>query len=45
MFANKKILSTPVKNRVNCFPTYCSNNLKRFDFTKVPSSYKDTSVA
>ena len=44
-FANKKILSTPVKNKVNCFPTYCSKNLKRFDFTVLPSSYKDTSVA
>ena len=48
-FASKKIKSTEVKNRVNCqlnyFPTYCSNNLKRFDFTKVPISYKDTSVA
>jgi len=48
-FASKKIKSTQVKNRVNCqlnqFPTYCTNNLQRFDFTVVPSSYKDTSVA
>ena len=43
-FASKKIISTQVQNRVNCFPTYCGNNLKRFDFTVVPSSYKDTSV-
>jgi len=47
-FASKKIKSTEVKNRVNnqlnYFPSYCSNNLKRFDFTVVPSSYKDTSV-
>jgi hypothetical protein len=48
-FANKKVVSTEVKTRVNCqlnqFPTYCSKNLKRFDFTVLPSSYKDTSIA
>ena len=48
-FASKKITSTQVKNRVNCqleqFPTYCSNNLNRFPFTVVPSSYKDTSTS
>jgi len=48
-FANKKIKSTGVNKRVNCvinqFPTYCANNLQRFDFTVLPSSYKDTSVA
>ena len=47
-FASKKIKSTLVKERVNCqidkFPTYCANNLQRFNFTVVPSSYKDTSV-
>jgi len=47
-FASKKIKSTEVKNRVNCqldqFPTYCANNLQRFDFTVLPTNYKDTSV-
>ena len=47
-FASKKIKSTQVKNRVNCqldqFPTYCANNLQRFDFTVLPTNYKDTSV-
>ena len=54
-FASKKIKSTQVKERVNCqidhfdcdkpqIPSYYKSNLQRFDFTVVPSSYKDTSV-
>ena len=55
-FASKKIKSTQVKERVNCqidhfdceksqIPSYYKSNLQRFNFTVVPSSYKDTSAA
>ena len=46
---------TQVKKRVDCqidhfdcdkpqIPSYYKSNLQRFNFTVVPSSYKDTSV-